>query len=172
MVKEDVEDVMFDADEIEISFADAKAEREIDAAVQKEPDEKVLTEREQSAATKEQEYFELVQRAKARFDIRFFQGLAYEGPMASTLVQRDIEQTFVSLGPEDQQLLLLSIVNSAYELNHIIPNIELILFKMFVSPITTRSERKRTDSKDLLAGNIFHEQKDFKLPKQVYESLL
>ena len=46
MVKEDVEDVMFDADEIEISFADAKAEREIDAAVQKEPVEKVLTERE------------------------------------------------------------------------------------------------------------------------------
>jgi len=51
---------------------------------------------------------------------------------------------------------LLSIVNSAYELNHIIPNIELILFKMFVSPVTTRTQRKNADAEDLLNGNLFH----------------
>ena len=28
-------------------------------------------------------------------------------------------------------------INSAYELNEIIPNIELVFFKMFTSPITT-----------------------------------
>ena len=48
-------------------------------------------------------------------------------------------------------------VNSAYEVNSIIPNLELMLFKMFVSPITTKAERKEQDRDDLLAGNLFHQ---------------
>ena len=70
-------------------------------------------------------------------------------------------------------MLILSVVNSAYDLNHIIPNIELILFKMFVSPVTTKGERKAADGEDLLAGNLFHQLKgDFKMPNQAYVSLL
>lgn len=62
-------------------------------------------------------------------------------------------------------------LNSAYELNKLIPNIEMVFFKMFISPITTMQERKRKDGDDLLAGNLFFKQ-DFKMPKQAYESLL
>lgn len=70
-------------------------------------------------------------------------------------------------------MLVLSIVNSAYDLNHIIPNIELVLFKMFVSPISTKGQRKASDGEDLLAGNLFHQLgEDFKMPKQAYVSLL
>ena len=55
-------------------------------------------------------------------------------------------------------------INSSYELNEIIPNIELLFYKMFISPITTKAQRKRADADDLLAGNLFHDQ-DFKMPK-------
>lgn len=78
----------------------------------------------------------------------------------------------LKLDAKDRELLLLSMINSAYELNHIIPNIELIVFKMFVSPVTTRSERKGADEDDILKGNLFHSLQDFKMPRQVYLSLL
>jgi hypothetical protein len=63
-------------------------------------------------------------------------------------------------------------INSVYELNDIIPNIELIFFKMFTSPITTKTLRKLRDSEDLLVGNIFHRTDFAKMPKQAYMSLL
>ena len=68
-------------------------------------------------------------------------------------------------------MLVLSMINSAYELNDIIPNIELVFFKMFTSPITTAAQRKQKDGDDILAGNICHKT-DFRMPKQAYESLL
>ena len=63
-------------------------------------------------------------------------------------------------------------INSVYELNDIIPNIELIFFKMFTSPITTKAIRKLRDSEDILAGNLFHKTDFDKMPKQAYMSLL
>ena len=79
----------------------------------------------------------------------------------------------MKLDNEEREMLILSVVNSAYDLNHIIPNIELILFKMFTSPISTKGQRKASDSEDLLAGNLFHSLgEDFKMPKQAYVSLL
>ena len=92
--------------------------------------------------------------------------------MASKLSQRDLEVKFLKLSAEDKELMLLSMINSAYELNDVIPNIEMVLFKMFVSPVSTYAERKKKDGEDLLAGNLFNGLKDFKMPKQVYISLL
>lgn len=46
-------------------------------------------------------------------------------------------------------------VNSSYELNYLIPNIELIFYKLFCSPISTKEERKGRDIEDPLFGNIF-----------------
>jgi hypothetical protein len=46
-------------------------------------------------------------------------------------------------------------INSAYQLNHAIPNIELVFYKIFCSPITTKDIRKKEDEQDLLAGNLF-----------------
>jgi len=63
-------------------------------------------------------------------------------------------------------------INSAYELNAVIPNIELLFFQMFVSPIKTKKERKGNDGDDLLTGNLFHELPGFKMPEQAYGSLL
>jgi len=62
-------------------------------------------------------------------------------------------------------------INSAYELNDIIPNIEMVFFRMFASPITTKAERKMNEAEDVLAGNLFQDD-DFKMPKQAYISLL
>ena len=69
-------------------------------------------------------------------------------------------------------MLILSMINSVYELNDIIPNIELIFFKMFTSPITTKALRKQNDGDDLLVGNLFHNTNFGKMPEQAYISLL
>ena len=66
-------------------------------------------------------------------------------------------------------MLSLSIINSAYELNEQIPNIELLFYKMFFSPVTTKEQRKNAE--DLLEGNIFCKD-GINLPSQVYQSLL
>ena len=105
-----------------------------------------------------------IQRAKKQFDFKFFSNFAYSGPNASQLSQRDLEEHIQTLSAEDQKLLVISMINSSYELNEIIPNIELLFYKMFISPITTKAQRKRADVDDLLAGNLFHDQ-DFKMPK-------
>jgi hypothetical protein len=44
-------------------------------------------------------------------------------------------------------------IHQSYQLNKDIPNIELLIYKMFCSPITTKEVRK--GEKDLLVGNIF-----------------
>ena len=114
----------------------------------------------------------MVLKAKEKFNYNFFSGFAYEGAQASLLAQRDLEQYFETLSAEDKQLLVLSMINSAYELNEIIPNIELVFFKMFTSPITTKAERKRNEQEELLAGNIFRQDEEFKMPLSGYRSLL
>jgi len=49
---------------------------------------------------------------------------------------------------ENIELLILAMINQSYEINQFIPNIELLLYKIFFSPISTEAERK--GSKDLL----------------------
>jgi hypothetical protein len=73
--------------------------------------------------------------------------------------------------PAEVQKLALAMTMSAYELNDTIPNIELVLYKMFVSPITTLDQRKAHDKDNLLAGNIF-DKTGTKLGLDVYRSLL
>ena len=60
-------------------------------------------------------------------------------------------------------------VHSAYELNDLIPNIELLMYKIFMSPQINKEKRKQ--STDLLEGNLFT-QKDIDLDNDVYKSLL
>ena len=63
-------------------------------------------------------------------------------------------------------------INQAYKLNEQIPNIELLLYKMFFSPLTTKELRKKENDKvKLLVGNIFSD-KDMSLHPDVYRSLL
>lgn len=63
-------------------------------------------------------------------------------------------------------------VNQAYELNNLIPNIEMLFYKMFCSPITTKEQRKgKNDSEHILLGNIFAE-KGVSLTYFGYKSLL
>ena len=61
-------------------------------------------------------------------------------------------------------MLITSMVSQAYELNSIIPNIELVFYRIFTSPITSKEERKKQseidkDQQNLLFGNIFAEKK-------------
>ena len=72
----------------------------------------------------------------------------------------------------DVQLLLLSMINQSYKLNEYIPNIELLICKMFCSPITTKEQRKEMNDKiNLFAGNIFAN-KEMSLHPEIYKSLL
>jgi len=50
---------------------------------------------------KDRELYELIQKAKKRFDVKFFQDFAYEGPIASKLSQRDLENKLLELSTED-----------------------------------------------------------------------
>lgn len=168
---------MFDADEIEISFADAATEKAIDDELADidpiaQAAKSIEKQKADALSMKDQKLYELIQKAKKRFDIKFFQNFAYEGPLASKLSQRDLEAKMLELSAEDQELLILSMINSAYELNDIIPNVEMVFYRMFVSPVSTYAERKQKDGEDLLAGNLFHDLDGFKMPKQAYVSLL
>lgn len=165
--------MMFDADEIEISFADQAAERAIDIDLidPVQELEQSLEGKQPIRSQQDLENLKLIQEAKQKFNVKFFQNFAYEGPLASALAQRDLESYLVKLSPEDQQMLVLSLINSAYELNEIIPNAELVFFKMFTSPLSTKAQRKMGDGDDLLAGNLFSNT-GFKMPKQAYMSLL
>lgn len=49
--------------------------------------------------------------------------------------------------------------NSAYELNSLIPNIELLFYNIFCSPLTTKEDRKGNDLDTPLYGNIFADKK-------------
>ena len=113
----------------------------------------------------------LVAEAKKKFNVKFFKNFAYSGPLASQLAQRDLEEYIQHLSAQEQQALVLSLINSAYELNEIIPNAELVFYRMFTSPITTKEQRKRSQDDDLLVGNLFHNS-EFKMPRQAYKSLL
>jgi len=106
-----------------------------------------------------------VRDAKAKFDRDFFRRFAYKGSF--TMPQQALEQHIATMSKEDIATLALSIVNSAYEVNDLIPNIELVLFKMFTSPLTTKEQRR--GATDLLEGSLFRE---VTLDPSVYESLL
>lgn len=67
------------------------------------------------------------------------------------------------------ELLLLSMINQSYELNQFIPNIELMIYKIFMSPISTEAERK--EATNLLEGNLFAEKK-MKMHPLIYKNLL
>ena len=63
-------------------------------------------------------------------------------------------------------------IYQSYELNQQIPNIELVMYKIFCSPIITAEQRATGDDKtNLLLGNIFADKK-MSMPLEVYKSLL
>lgn len=97
---------------------------------------------------------------------------AFEGEGSSILSQKALEEYIIKLeDPVEVRKLVLSMINSAYQLNHIIPNVELVFYKIFCSPISTKAIRKEQESTDLLAGNIFA-QEGLNLGPSVYRSLL
>lgn len=60
----------------------------------------------------------------------------------------------------DIQQLIISMVNSAYELNGLIPNMEKLFYRIFCSPISTKEIRANgNDKENLLVGNIFADKK-------------
>lgn len=113
----------------------------------------------------------LINQAIRQYDIEFFSQFAFRGQKGLKLSQQGLEEYIATkvTSEEDLNMLLLAMINQAYELNGLIPNIELLLFKMFVSPSMTKEAR--AGNEDLLAGNIFAE-KGFKLHEDVFRSLL
>ena len=82
---------------------------------------------------------------------------------------------------KDVELLLISIIQQKYELNQYVPNIQMLIFKMFCSPISTKTQRKSTSSdgkvvsldvgENILLGNIFAD-KNMTLHPMIYKNLL
>lgn len=105
-----------------------------------------------------------------KYDIQFFKQFAFSGNDALHMSQKGLEDYIQSVSDTKQiELLLLSMIHQSYELNSYIPNIELVLYKIFCSPIITKDERK--EATDILQGNIFAA-KNMSLPIDVYKSLL
>lgn len=96
---EEPAEIMFDADEIEISLADQMTERKISAELADiDPLQSVLPQEKKAPQPNKKDY-ELINKAKKRFDRKFFMQFAYEGPDASAFTQRDLEQQFVEMSP-------------------------------------------------------------------------
>lgn len=119
----------------------------------------------------ETEHQRLINQAISEYDVEFFKQFSFDGKIGLKMAQQGLEDYIMTQIHTEEQLnmLLLSMINQAYTLNEHIPNIELLLFKMFMSPIRTRELRKEDDT--LLAGNIFFK-KGFNLHEDVYKSLL
>ena len=59
------------------------------------------------------------------------------------MTQKALEQYILKLeDPAEVRMLVLSMINSAYQLNEHIPNVELLFYRIFCSPITTKEQRK------------------------------
>jgi len=68
---------------------------------------------------------------------------AFEGEGATHLTQKALEEYILKLEDVvEVQKLALSMINSAYQLNQHIPNIELVFYRIFCSPISTKATRK------------------------------
>jgi hypothetical protein len=96
--------------------------------------------------------------AKRKYNVNFFKNFAFSGADQMEMTQRSLEEYILNLESEqDIQSLVIALINSAYELNSLIPNVELLFYRMFSSPITTKAER--AGGEDVLLGNIFAQKK-------------
>jgi hypothetical protein len=105
-----------------------------------------------------QEREQLVIEAKRKYNVNFFKNFAFSGADQMEMTQRSLEEYILNLESEqDIQSLVIALINSAYELNSLIPNAELLFYRMFSSPLTTKAER--AGGEDVLLGNIFAQKK-------------
>ena len=101
---------------------------------------------------------QLVIEAKRKYNVNFFKNFAFSGADQMEMTQRSLEEYILNLESEqDIQSLVIALINSAYELNSLIPNVELLFYRMFSSPLTTKAER--AGGEDVLLGNIFAQKK-------------
>lgn len=116
----------------------------------------------------------LVDASKTKFNRKFFERFAIdsEDKNGADKQQKALEEHIFSMSDHKEiEMLILAMINQAYELNDIIPNIELVFYKTFCSPLITKDIRKENDKDNLLAGNIYTN-KDLTLPMDAYRSLL
>lgn len=98
----------------------------------------------------------MIHEAKRKYNYNFFKNFAFTGPDQMTLSQRSLEEYIINLeNVNDVQSLIISLVNSSYELNSLIPNAEKLFYQIFCSPLTTKEERAGKDKENILLGNIF-----------------
>ena len=111
----------------------------------------------------------LIKEALDRYPKSFFQQFGFT---EQHLARQALEQHIQSCeDPREIQLMLISMVRQAYQLNDLIPNIEMLVYKIFISPDLTKKIRKEQDSADLLAGSLFAKP-DTKFGPLIYKSLL
>ena len=113
-----------------------------------------------------------VHEAKRKYNYNFFKNFAFTGADQMDLSQRSLEEYIMNLeNVADVQALIIALVNSAYELNALIPNVEMLFYRMFCSPLSTKEDRVGKDRENVLYGNIFA-QKQIPLTYFGYKSLL
>jgi len=107
-------------------------------------------------------------KALKKFHIDFFAQFNTGNPLTSRLA---FEEAVQGMTAEDASLMAKSLVHQPYELNKVIPNIEMFFYKSFCSPQLTKNERKGRDRQEPLYGNVFAK-KGISLGSKVYRSLL
>ena len=173
------EDLNFELEESDIAFDPVPPKKEGSnkkfmalSSMQEQSAEPLVEKEDVKAVEKENdERLKAIITAKKRYDRQFYEQFAFKGAHSELMTQRALENYIAQQKPEDVELIVLSMINSAYEINDIIPNIELMFYKIFCSPITTKDLRKAQDKDDILAGNLFAVD-GIKLPNQAYVSLL
>ena len=155
----------YDISELDISFEKvrsteaktgaaetATSQEDAKAGEQGEAKSKLTEEQLRLRAEREQ----LVHEAKKKYSYSFFKNFAFSGPDQMELSQRSLEEYIMNLeSVQDVQALIISLVNSSYELNSLIPNVEMLFYRMFCSPLATKEDRAGKDHENILYGNIF-----------------
>lgn len=128
--------------------------KEVEEAAAIVTPEVVLSEQEQKI---KEERDKMMFEAKRQYNYNFFKNFAFSGPDSLKMSQRSLEEFIMNTdSAKDIQLLVMAMTTSAYEINTLIPNIEMVFYKMFCSPITTKEMRQGKDgSENILLGNIF-----------------
>lgn len=124
----------FDADNLNIDFASKDAHGGSDAAIP------ALGDMSRSSQSQMQsEHDKLVADAKRKYNKKWFNKFAFYGKDAEKLTQKALEEHIMKeKDMEEVRKICLAMINSAYQLNDVIPNVEMMLYKIFCSPVTTK----------------------------------
>ena len=94
------------------------------------------------AEKRQKEREERIAKAKTTFPPDFFKRFGHEGPVRQEMTQLALEEQLSKLSSQEEfEDFILAMINSGYEVNDRIQNLEVTFYNMFMSPISTRRQK-------------------------------